>query len=129
MVYVLDTHALIWYLSDDPQLSKPALDAISEPTATIIIPAIVLAELKFLFHAKRIALSLEHVIAAIAADDRCTIEALDQECILLMPTNLKIFDAMIVATALLAQHRLGADVTIITRDRKITRSHHARTLW
>jgi len=49
-IYVLDTHALIWYLRDDPQLS-PAVRAIFEAAEAnrtlLVVPAIVMAELYY----------------------------------------------------------------------------------
>jgi len=36
---LLDTHALIWWLADDPALSRPAHDAIAEAENTIHVSA------------------------------------------------------------------------------------------
>jgi len=50
-LYVTDTHALYWYLTASPQLSRAARDAFDEGArgeALIHIPAIVLAELYYL---------------------------------------------------------------------------------
>lgn len=49
--YVVDTHALFWYLTDAPKLGKHARAALDEGKngqAIIFIPAIVLAELYYL---------------------------------------------------------------------------------
>jgi predicted nucleic acid-binding protein len=49
--YVVDTHALYWYLSGSSRLSrkaKAAFDEAVQGNALIYIPAIVLAELYFL---------------------------------------------------------------------------------
>jgi len=49
--YVTDTHAVLWYLSNDPALSAPALDLFHRADAgatEIIIPSIVLVEVVYL---------------------------------------------------------------------------------
>jgi PIN domain nuclease of toxin-antitoxin system len=49
--YVIDTHALYWYLTASPFLSQRAKDALDEGkqgTALIYIPAIVFAELFYM---------------------------------------------------------------------------------
>jgi predicted nucleic acid-binding protein len=48
--YVADTHALFWYLTASPRLgsqAKAAFDRGAAGQATILIPAIVLAELHY----------------------------------------------------------------------------------
>ena len=47
MYYVADTHAFIWYLTDDTKLSRIARDifgSADKGEAVIIVPAIVLLE-------------------------------------------------------------------------------------
>jgi PIN domain nuclease of toxin-antitoxin system len=39
MKYLLDTHALLWWLADDPQLSETARDAIRSPDNDIYVSA------------------------------------------------------------------------------------------
>jgi PIN domain nuclease of toxin-antitoxin system len=42
IVYVLDTHALVWYLTNDRRLGAQADAVLNDPGVTLIIPAIVL---------------------------------------------------------------------------------------
>lgn len=37
MRLLLDTHASLWFVTNDPQLSKTALSLITEPTNTIVV--------------------------------------------------------------------------------------------
>ncbi len=37
MNYLLDTHAFLWYITEDPQLSRKANNAIDDPEANIYI--------------------------------------------------------------------------------------------
>jgi len=43
---LLDTHAVLWWLSDDPTLSKPARSAISDPENTVYLSAVVVWEMR-----------------------------------------------------------------------------------
>jgi len=55
--YVTDTHALLWYLTDDPQLSpkcKPIFEAADRGEAKVWIPSIVLVETVYLVEKGRI---------------------------------------------------------------------------
>lgn len=44
MKYVIDTHALIWFLEGNPRLSINAKAILSHPDSQLIIPATTLAE-------------------------------------------------------------------------------------
>ena len=50
MDYVTDTHSLVWYFTEDPRLSKKALEAFERTVEknVIIVPTIVLAEIMFI---------------------------------------------------------------------------------
>ena len=37
--FLLDTHTLLWWLNDDPALSRPAANAIGDPANTIYVSA------------------------------------------------------------------------------------------
>lgn len=57
--YVADTHSIVWYFTDDPQLSENALKAFVQTTENglILIPTIVLAEIIFIAQKGRITLT------------------------------------------------------------------------
>jgi len=42
--YVVDTHALFWYLGNSPRLGPGADAALSAPDSELVLPAIALAE-------------------------------------------------------------------------------------
>ncbi len=46
--YILDTHALVWYLEGNPRLSKHAKTIIDQPESTMVLPIIALAEAAFI---------------------------------------------------------------------------------
>jgi predicted nucleic acid-binding protein len=50
MDYVTDTHPIVWYFTDDPRLSRHALEVFEKTIReeVIIIPIIVLAEIMYI---------------------------------------------------------------------------------
>ena len=60
MNFVTDTHALVWYFTDDLRLSKKASEAFEKTTdeGIVIVPSIVLAEIMFISKKGRITLTL-----------------------------------------------------------------------
>ncbi len=70
---VADTHAIIWYLADDPRLSPTAATALDRASASgdpILIPSITLVELTYLVEKGRLpAASRERLIEALADPD------------------------------------------------------------
>lgn len=42
MIYVLDTHAVVWFLEGSSRLGSAAKEAISDPAGELVIPTIVL---------------------------------------------------------------------------------------
>lgn len=56
MIYVVDTHAVVWFLEGDSRLSKAARDALNDANIQLVMPTIVLAEIVFLYARHRIRL-------------------------------------------------------------------------
>jgi len=75
--YVVDTHALVWHLTDDPRLGKKAKQILETPDNRLVLPAIVLAEAKYIADRQRILVSFPEILAAIIADPRCTVYPID----------------------------------------------------
>jgi PIN domain nuclease of toxin-antitoxin system len=129
MVCVIDTHALVWYLTDDRRLGKHAAELLERTDTRIIVPVIVLAELKYLHRRSRISVSFGAVQTIIGADDRCTIYPVTGEIVELLPLDLEIHDAIICATALACKRGFGEDTVVLTKDRAITDSGLVSTIW
>jgi PIN domain nuclease of toxin-antitoxin system len=129
MIYVLDTHALVWFLEANRRLGKRARSVLLKDDTEIVIPAIVLAESKFLFAKKRIRVDLDTIYRRVITARNCTVYPLDEAVIAKMPTSLEIHDAMIIATGLVIQEAQGRGVAIITRDEAIVNAGLIDTLW
>jgi PIN domain nuclease of toxin-antitoxin system len=129
MIYVLDTHALVWFLEANRRLGKRARSVLLKADTEIVIPAIVLVESKFLFAKKRIRVDLDTIYRRVITARNCTVYPLDEAVIAKMPTSLEIHDAMIIATGLVIQEAQGRGVAIITRDEAIVNAGLIDTLW
>ena len=119
----------MWYLSNDPKLSKTALSRLEDSGVRIIIPVIVLAEVKHLFSRRKISVSMEVILERIAEDDRCMVYPFDLSCLEALPTDLDLHDGMIVATALALKAHFDPEVFVITKDQAIKGSGLIPVLW
>jgi PIN domain nuclease of toxin-antitoxin system len=129
VTYVTDTHPLVWFLDASLRLSQTARDALRDPTVQIVIPAIVLAEVKFLHGRSRIRVDLPTLLAHAAASSNLRIHPLDETVAERLPTTLNIHDGLIVATALTLRDVLGETVAVITRDAEITACGLVPAIW
>jgi len=129
MMYVPDTHALVWYIIGDTRLGQNALLALRDPSQRLVIPTIVLAEIRYISARHRIPLTFEEAVRRIRSVLRGEIAPLDEEIIEAMPTMLEIHDAIICATALVYSRRLRDSAVVITRDEAITRSGLVQVVW
>jgi PIN domain nuclease of toxin-antitoxin system len=129
MNYISDTHPLVWLLTGSSQLSQAARDAFNDATSRIIVPAIVLAEIKHLYARGRIAVDVSDALSLVASKPNCVTHPLDEAVVDRLPTSLDIHDAILVATALVYQDSLREPVALITRDAAITASGLVAVLW
>jgi PIN domain nuclease of toxin-antitoxin system len=129
---VADTHALIWYVFDDPRLS-PAATAVMDGAAAvgdrIAISAISLVEIIYLVEKKnRIdPTTLDQVLVLLDLDQLLVEAPVNRSVALAMRTISRtqvpdLPDRVIAATA------VWLDVPLISRDRKIQASGVA-TIW
>jgi PIN domain nuclease of toxin-antitoxin system len=121
MPYVTDTHALIWHLTEDPQLSTAAREIFERVDAgqeRVFIPCIVFFELFYLVEKNRIAIDFDSVVSMVSSSSNYGVEPL---CLPIIEASRKIsmekvkdpWDRLIAATSL----RLG--LPLITRDRAL----------
>jgi len=129
ITYIVDTHALVWFLEKNPRLTETAKVALSNPEAQIVIPTIVLTEIVFLYSKKKISVDLSAVLSDVASSSNCTVYPLDEEVVLRLPTNLDIHDAILVATGLLYRDLMGHTVAIISKDKIIKQANLINTIW
>lgn len=128
-LYVVDAHALHWYLHEPDLLSRAAegaLDRVATGYAEALIPAIVVAEIYYLTAKQRKPVTPLDLFAAIEGSPgflfsplgRRQLAVLDQ-----LTAISEMHDRLIVADALVHQ------AVLITRDTEIQRSGLVPTLW
>jgi PIN domain nuclease of toxin-antitoxin system len=132
MRYILDTHALIWFLEGNPRLGANAKALLSEPISELVLPAIALAESVWIVSRGRTSIpSVGALLQAISGDVRVMIYPLDraviEQTVQLSAIN-EMHDRQIVATALLIQAQ-GEQVALLTCDQNITATNLVAIVW
>ncbi|GBC75881.1 hypothetical protein HRbin07_00073 [bacterium HR07] len=128
-LYVVDTHALFWYLTASPQLGSQALQAFQaaeQGHAKIIVPTIVLAELYFLNEKLGQPLNFIEEYRKMLASGLFEFSPLDEALILLfpyLPGIHEMHDRIVAAVALRFQ------APLLTRDAEIRRSGIIAVQW
>ncbi|NRB56587.1 MAG: type II toxin-antitoxin system VapC family toxin [Salinicola sp.] len=131
---VLDTHALLWWVNEDPQLSGNALAAINHELQAeaggILISAITAWEIALLVDKGRLTLSMsvDDWLDTVAEIDGIKFVDIDVATALASTRLPGVFhkdpaDRMIVS---LARH---FNVALVTADGKIISYRHVKTLW
>ena len=130
---VIDTHVLVWWVSGDKYLSKPAFEAINEAIADdseIIVSSISAWEIAMLIEKGRLVLSMdiESWLDEVSQIDGVRFMPVDNEIgikstVLPGEFHKDPADRMIVATA-----RKFA-VPLVTADEKIIEYEHVTTIW
>ena len=127
--FVVDTHALVWYIDGDERLSAAAEASLDDPAGSLVIPTIVLAEVRYLFAKRRIPISFEDVLGAIEADPRCVVYPFDFACVEALDERLDLHDAIITATALVFRDSIDPSTALVTRDQRVRAAGIVETIW
>ena len=132
--YILDTHALVWYLEGNSRLGRQAKATMTAAESEMVLPLIALAEAAFLIEKGRIGIpSISSLLADVRNDERIEILPLTTAIFerSLTSEGLRIpelHDRFIVSTGLHLQD-LGHTVSILTRDEIITDSSILSVIW
>ncbi|MBM3239515.1 type II toxin-antitoxin system VapC family toxin [Candidatus Poribacteria bacterium] len=127
--YVVDTHAIIWYLSGSQKIKSQALSAIKDVekgNAEGFIATISLAELAYLFEKGRTTVSLNDVLSKIDSLPTFHIVPLERRIIEELPNIPQIpdlHDRILVALARLL------DAKLVTKDEIIKNSGLIDIVW
>ncbi|RMF26639.1 MAG: PIN domain-containing protein [Chloroflexi bacterium] len=129
MVYVPDTHTLVWYLTADRRLgaqAKAALSQVDQGQAQAIVPIIVLTEILDLEEKGRIAIQLESLLQHLQKHSHYQIVPYTLQVLVAVREVRdvpELHDRIIVATA----KQYGA--TVLSKDPAIAASTAAKTIW
>jgi PIN domain nuclease of toxin-antitoxin system len=132
--YILDTHALVWFVEGNKRLSESAKAIIAGTDSDMVLPLIALAEAAVIIERGRTTISdVSKFLARIYADTRIEIFPLTLDVFerSLTPEGLRIperHDRFIVSTGLHLQD-LGETVEIVTKDKAITGAGVLPVIW
>lgn len=126
---IVDTHVLVWYLEGKKNLKPAIVEFMDSELNRLVIPTIVLCELKYLIERKRLGLSYEKLFNHLWRDPRIEICPMDLDVVHKIPVQLDIHDAIITATYLKIDEENEPNHTfLLTQDKTICKSGLARTL-
>lgn len=132
--YILDTHALVWFVEGNKRLSESAKTIIAGTDSEMVLPLIALAEAAVIIERGRTTISdVSKFVARVYADTRIEIFPLTVDVFehSLTPEGLRIpelHDRFIVSTGLHLQD-LGETVEIVTKDQAITDAGVLSVIW
>ena len=129
MLYLADTHSLVWFLTDSSKLGKKALELLNRAergNGIIFIPTIVLAEIMYICERKKAAIKFKDVLRKLENSSNYIVYNLDLGVLNKSQGLTKIHelhDRIIVATAQIVRAK------ILTKDEDIKNSGYAETIW
>lgn len=129
MYIVTDTHPWVWFLTANTRLSSNAKARLADPSNIVIVPTIVMMEIRYLYQHKRITLSFEEALQQIETSENILLYPLDLSIVNLAPITLDIHDAIIVGTTLNLTAELGQTVSLVTVDKTISDSKLVPVIW
>ena len=130
--YILDAHAVIWYLEGNPKLSATAQAIMDDPVAEMVLPMIAFAEaIHTVAKGKTRIPGVSALMADVTGNPQIelyplTFEILQQS--LTATTVPEMHDRLITATALYLEI-LGHQVAVVTKDEQIIASGLVRIVW
>ena len=128
-MYIIDTHALLWHLTNDLRLGKNAKDVLEKADRgeeKVLVPSIVLAECLYLLEKKGRGDLFPDLLDAIERHPSYDVYPLDIGVLREMPSVVgltELHDRIIVATARVSR------TVLITKDEEIRRGGYVPTIW
>lgn len=127
--YVVDAHALVWFIAEDSRLSKEAerlLELAEQAEVEVLVPTLVLAEITHIARKKTVQVSVDEVLERIEQGDGFAVVPFDLvifRTMLQLPDEWEIHDRIIGATARYYK------ATLITKDEVLHDSNEIETIW
>ncbi len=123
MEVVIDSHALLWYLSGNAKLSTNAKHTIEKATS-VVIPSIVVMEILYILEKNKFTYKFLELLTELKTRSY-RVYPLDLNIVvqtLFVDGSLEMHDRIIIATAQML------DAPLITKDRQITQ-HYSKSIW
>ena len=132
MKYILDTHALIWFLEGNARLGLTAKEILLDSRSELVLPAIALAESVWIVSRGKTSVpSVDALLKVVKDDKRVSIYPLDSEVIeksINLTSINEMHDRQIVSTTLVIQGQ-GNQVALLSCDRNICAANLVRIVW
>ena len=132
MKYILDTHALIWFLEGNSRLGLTAKEILADSSSELILPAIALAESVWLVGRGKTSIpSIDALLKVVKQDKRVSIYPLDADVIeksISLTFINEMHDRQIVSTALVVEEQ-GNQVALLSCDQNICAANLVRIVW
>ena len=130
--YILDTHALVWFLEGNPRLGAGVKAVLEDETSELILPMIALAEACWIIEHGRTSIpKAADFLAAVDDDPRIQVVPLDRSILdktLDITVIKEMHDRQIIATALNIADS-GENVIVLTKDNDIQLSGLVPIVW
>lgn len=129
---VTDTHAIVWYLLDDPKLSGPARTAIDAAVAAgerVYVSAITLVELTYLVEKGRLPATVSEKLQAELADPETALTVVPLDTLVCQAlTRVARSEVPDMPDRIIAATAVHLGLPLISRDGKI-RASNVPTIW
>ena len=132
--YILDTHALVWFVEGNKRLSESAKAILAATDSQMVLPLIALAEATLIIEKGRTTISdVSKFLTRVYADTRIEIFPLTLDVFKRSLTSEglsipELHDRFIVSTGLHLQD-LGDTIEIVTKDQAITEAGVLSIIW
>jgi PIN domain nuclease of toxin-antitoxin system len=132
LVAIADTHAIIWYLLNDPQLSNRSRQFFEDAAGTgdqVGVSAISLVELVYLEEKNRVTSGILNLLfGALEQPDPLLVEFVVDRAITRKVREIPRFEVPDMPDRVISATALLHDVPVITRDQRIAASS-VPTIW
>ena len=131
MIAIADTNFLIKYFSSKIEPPNNSVKVFEDSNTFLIVPSIVLVELKYIAAKGRISSSILDKTYNLLKAGNCMLYPLDLKLIDFIPTELNIHDGIIFATAYVIRSNFEEDVYILTKDREMKnlKQDKVKVIW
>ena len=125
--FVVDAHALAWFISRDTRLSAKVADILrkgEKAEVEVLVPTIVLAELLYISEKKKVPVRMNEVMGRLAVRKGFAIVPFDLmvlEEMIRLPQELEIHDRIIAATGKIYRAK------VMTKDAELSKI--VATVW
>ena len=132
MKYILDTHALIWFLEGNARLGLTAKEILADSSSELILPAIALADSVWIVSRSKTSIpSVDALLKVVKQDKRVSIYPLDSD-VIEKSVNLtsinEMHDHQIVSMALVIEEQ-GNQVALLSCDQNICAANLVGIVW